>query len=189
MDYSFYVHKIGQLDEHIRLSVLDKVKRCSTSATSKNFRKHAGYEVTESGSIDAEIFKPLAYYLPALFEHQKLVDVEVGVLKANGVLGEHTDNNPPTNRGWITQRIHKVHFVLQSEGGWCTHRRSHKEEVETTPLHQGGIYVFNNYVWHSVGNPSAATERIHLVAQYRDDNWDLKIALYKHLQLTGFQPY
>lgn len=189
MDYSFYVKKLGHLDESVRSALLTRALALDKSSTSKNFRKHDGYLVTEAQSLDKSIFSPVTSYLPHCLSNASVLDLEVGVLNPKATLLEHTDNNPPSGKGWLVQRIHKVHVVLQSEGGWCEHRRSASNEKPNRQLlEQGGIYLFNNYVFHSVGNPGEC-DRVHIVAQYRDEDWTIKKTLYNHLKLTGLQPY
>lgn len=188
MDYSFYIKKLGHIPNEVRVRILEDVAGIDRAKTSKNFRAHDGYSVTEAKTLNVTLLDPIKSYMPNSLTKRKALDLEVGVLAPMSVLKEHTDNNPPSNRGWWVQRIHKVHIVLQSENGWCTHRRSAKEVAVKQSMEQGGIYLFNNYIFHSVGNP-AKTDRVHLVAQYQDDNWDLKLELYEHLNLTGVQPY
>lgn len=188
MDYEFFVHRIGQLDETLRKRAACIVHEQEAFAVSTpNFRKHAGFRSIHSSqkveAIDV-LAKQLAANLEPLFPLRALHEYDVNVLESGCKLPEHTDMMGPQNIGWQCNRGHKVHFVLEGEGSWAGYRRSKENTVRKFNFAVGGIYVYNNYVFHRAWN-EGPDQRTHFVLLYADHQWAIKKALYQRIGIKN----
>ena len=184
MDYEFFVYRIGQLEPEFRAKAAEIVRSQDAFVeTTPNFRKHGGFHSIHSSqkvpAID-ELAQQLAAKISRLFPVKNLHEYDVNVLEPGCELSEHTDMMGPQNIGWQCNRGHKVHFVLEGAGSWTAHRRSKENTAREFNFATGGIYVYNNYVFHRAWN-AGPDVRTHFVLMYSDHKWQTKNALYKHI--------
>ena len=188
MDYEFFVYRIGQLDEDVCKQAAGTVRsQDAFVATTPNFRKHGGFHsIHSSQKIEAMdvLAKQLAAQVAHLFPLRALHEYDVNVLEPGCSLPEHTDMMGPQNIGWQCNRGHKVHFVLEGEGSWTAHRRSKETAAREFNFAVGGIYIYNNYVFHRAWN-AGPDWRTHFVLMYADHQWKTKQALYKQIGIKN----
>lgn len=190
MDYNFFVHRIGTIPAELLSSINERVDGLADSfqASTPNFRQHAGFSSIHSSHANAVaevISLELAPLVAGLFPIRHMAEYDLNLLAPGAVIPEHTDMTGPQNVGWRVNRGHKLHFVLKGSGSWSSHRRSKENEPRAFNYEEGGIYVYNNYVFHRAWN-EGYTDRVHFVLLYADHEWKLKARLYKRLEVQNW---
>lgn len=185
MDYSFFVKQIGWMPKGMARRGAAIAAQEPQAEYSPNFRPRIGIASTHSSLAGAEaqaFALECAALVADIFPVEDLREFDLTTLEPGAVLGEHTDMTGAANKGWVVNVGHKVHFVLQALDSRSWHRRSLELEPAEFRYTAGGIYAFNNYVPHSVANPSSLP-RIHLVLMYADPQWVIKRRLYARLDI------
>ena len=183
MDYDFFIYRIGTLSPELCSEAVSLVRSQEAFVDSTpNFRSHSGFRSIHSSQKVAamdELAQKLAAQIANLFPVKALHEYDVNVLEPGSALPEHTDMMGPQNIGWQCNRGHKVHFVLEGTESWSAFRRSKEIGTRDFKFEVGGIYVYNNYVFHRAWN-AGKDWRTHFVLMYADHQWQTKKALYKY---------
>lgn len=190
MDYNFFVHRVGTIPKALLSSISTKILGLAESfqIATPNFRQHKGFSSIHSSQKNAiaeNISLELAPLVSNIFPIKNLAEYDLNLLAPQAVIPEHTDMTGPQNVGWRCNRGHKVHFVIDGSGSFSWHRRSKENRPREFNYEPGGIYVYNNYVFHKAWN-AGLEDRIHFVLMYADHEWKLKASLYKRLNIKNW---
>lgn len=190
MDYNFFVHRIGTIPDELLQSINQRVDGLADSfqTSTPNFRQHSGFSSIHSSHdnpVANDISLELAPLVAGIFPVRNLAEYDLNLLAPAAIIPEHTDMTGPQNVGWRVNRGHKIHFVLKGSGSRSSHRRSKENDQREFRYEEGGIYVYNNYVFHSAWN-AGAEDRIHFVLLYADHEWRLKAKLYARLKIQNW---
>lgn len=194
MDYQFFVERIGTVSPGIlAYSNTECQKQIQGFAQrTPNFREHEGFgSVHSSHKLDwaDKVADALASTVIDLFPRETLAEYDINYLRPQARIPEHTDMTGPSDAGWRVNMGHKIHFVLSGNYSFAGHRRCRDVDVTQSRMLEGGVYAYNNYVFHTALNGAAEGTkdlRIHCVLMYSDPKWQLKRNLYTRLGVIGW---
>jgi hypothetical protein len=192
MDYAFNVKKIGDVSPEQLAALRPLAARKFAEPAGVNVaytpQPDDGYhsrrsiinsQKTAVVPIDSEVASIITNQ-PWL-KPEKLWYYEFNRLDAGKEFHEHTDVKNKNNNGVFVVQVHTVHVPLTGTSTYRFRRDKQNGFVDET-MEPGGIYLFNNYIWHKIEN-HGVEDRINLIMIYRDSQWLAKQAIYEHFEI------
>lgn len=190
MDYCFYTKPILRLPEVLHQELLAFTDACEMNVNSYfTPGRHPGHSSSSfrRGKGTPEVLLRLFDLLDPLLPSTEVTAYVVNKLDAGGEVKEHTDaTGSSTSIGYECTRHNMVHVALADSTPQTEYRfrRDLQNSPVTERMNRGYCYLFNNYALHSVHNVGQGT-RTNLVLYYRDEKWQLKAQMYKHLGIVS----
>jgi hypothetical protein len=175
------------VDYGYRMPQLPGIKRYFTEGMNAGFHSAS---LPSTYSKAAPAIRRVVDLLGDLFSSEQYTSVEVNVLEAQGEIREHTDQSSAVTSTGINEKFgtlvhqwHSVHIPLTGEGIYFF-RRDPRMVAESLTMPKPGVYLFNNYVQHSVKNVGG-TSRMNMILHFNDPQWLSKRRIYAKHQLKG----
>lgn len=180
MDYPFAIKKIGQ----IPAPLLCQLRQEIASLEYKQHPAFGGQKVltNQQRVIPDELIQAVLTELPQ-FPQTNYNGYELNKLAVGQAIGEHSDvgSRAPGVAYGIAHR-HKVHLVIDTNPDVLTwHRRSQSGPETMHYMEAGGLYLYNDYIWHRVAN-KGITDRVHMLLSFWDRTWSIKECLIDELR-------
>lgn len=187
MDYPFFLMRVGTASD----TLLAYLRQQFLQSDLKEHPAFRGQRVTTTGYCQLKMpaIDSIRVMLPEL-EHCRYSGAEFNVLNGGQTIREHTDiaTKVPGLAHKIMNR-HKLHVVLETTPVCRVyHRRSVHCAASSTHMESGGVYLFNDYVLHSVANLGEA-QRVHALMSFDDPLGLVRPALLERLGLESCQAY
>lgn len=171
MDYPFYIRRIGSVSNELLANLQQAYTNHKEFALAPGFTPQFGLQQPvdfDLGATGTKLLEELSQW----FEPTTCVQTKYNVMPPGKGLGEHSDLDGYGNNEYTMYSCfahHRVHIPLITNPQvefW--HRRTRKLPSERQPtLEVGGVYLYNDYVLHSVVNKGDAT-RVHVVLKFAD---------------------
>lgn len=171
MDYPFFIGKIGQCSDDTLLAL-------QSLAENTPYDPHPYFSGNDAPLINGRLagYDAIPQELTAMLAAVGLTRARYAVSSFNKLsgprIGEHSDSQ---NGGALSfQKIHR-HIVHVSVTGQAIyqHRRSRRDTNSESTMVLGGVYLYNNYVWHGIDNVGQEP-RINMLIEFSDLRWEVK---------------
>jgi hypothetical protein len=187
MNYSFFLLKVAQLDP----AVLSGIQQYALDAPIDPATSYfvPGYHPGMSSGAFPIMASPTTVH-PAVssvlqnvnhvLPKDKALSYLINNLADGGYIKEHTDvTGGPMSTGYRITMQHLVHISLTGKSKYG-YRRSKKEDYTWYTMEPGGVYLYNNYVWHVVKNDFEQNlpNRTNMIVYYSDPEWVIKDQIY-----------
>jgi hypothetical protein len=187
MNYSFFLLKVAQLDPAVLRAMQEHAAQAHLDPATSYFVPgyHPGMV---SGAFPimaapASVPKPVSDVLDNVnhvLPRARALSYLINRLAPDGFIKEHTDaTGGPQSAGHKITMQHLVHISLGGRSRYG-YRRSKNDQFSWYTMEEGGVYLYNNYVWHVVQNdfePNLPT-RTNMIVYYDDPEWVVKTAIY-----------
>lgn len=171
MDYPFFIGKIGQCGAQT-------LAELQTLAATTPYDPHPYFSGNDAPLVNGRLpgYDAVPVELRDLLAQIGLTRERFAVASFNRLsgsrIGEHSDSQ---NGGTLSyHKIHR-HIVHVSVLGQALyqHRRSRGEQNSESTMVLGGIYLYNNYVWHGIDNTGNGP-RVNMLLEFNDTRWEVK---------------
>lgn len=177
MDYPFFIGKIGTLDTSAFKELRQLALIEDGYLNHHYFRNDEGQQLsnkllpwTRTEELPVAVRNVLAQ---AGLDTLSLASASFNRLGGHSEIGEHSDLNSGGELAWHKIHRHIVHIPITNPNARYLHRRSSKSSNSEFRMELGSVYVFNNYVWHTVVNPTEEP-RINLLIELEDRRWSVR---------------
>lgn len=180
MDYPFAIKQIGMLTP----GLLHAIQQAIATLEYSPHPAFGGQTVltNQQRTVPQDLIQAVLDLLPQ-FPAQNYNGYELNKLAAQKSIAEHSDvgSRAPGVAHAIAHR-HKIHLVVDTNPDVFTwHRRSQEGTEIQHHMVAGGLYVYNDYIWHRVAN-QGTTDRVHLLLSFWDRSWQIKEQLIDELR-------
>jgi hypothetical protein len=176
MDYPFFIGKVAQCRPEM-LAQLRELADAGGYKTHHNFAHKPDKVVLENATLTTdwnEVPQKLQQLFGSLgFTPEQFAVASFNRLAENSRIGEHSDFTGSGELGVVKALRHIIHISLYGEDVEYGHRRSNTEAQSLGRMEPGGVYVYNNYVWHYVLNKSAVP-RVNMLFEFDDPRMTLR---------------
>lgn len=180
MDYPFHTKKIGQIEPELLAAL-------QAAIAEMPYNPHPAFGgqtvlTNQQRTIPDTLIQDVLKHLPQ-FPTANYNGYELNRLNAGQAIAEHSDvgSRAPGVAYAIAHR-HKIHLVVDTNPDVLTwHRRSKDGEEYMQHMAAGGLYLYNDYIWHRVAN-RGQTDRVHMLLSFWDRSWDIKEQLIDELR-------
>lgn len=174
MDYPFFIGKIGVLSESTVNQLMDEALRIDGFVVHRYFR-HDPDQLLSNKRLPWATVADLPADLRAVLKDAGLDGLALAVASLNRVdagshIREHSDLNSGGSLAWRKTHRHIVHVPVLNLEAEYLHRRTTLVKDSVFKMSRGGVYLYNNYVWHTVENRTAEP-RVNLLLELDDPEW------------------
>lgn len=185
MDYPFYIREVAVLTEQERADI-QYVQGLQT------FSQHPAFGQSLLSSRRTHLPGSLLTRLANIvgLPESAYSGNEFNLLKAGCKIAEHSDiGSQDAQVAWATAHRHKLHIVCSTNPGCYTyHRRGLGDVKVQAHMEEWKVYLYNDYVLHSVEN-NGISDRVHLLVSFWDKDWQGKHSMMQRYGYRGVSVY
>lgn len=188
MDYCFFLHRVAEITPTLHQDLIRLTSEAVLDPKTSYFvpGRHPGLLSGgfQFNSSTPQAIRSLLNEMDPVFPKDKALSYVINRIAPGGTMLEHTDaTGGEMSRGMFVNTQHLIHISITGNAKYL-HRRDKDLPNKESRMQNGGVYAFNNYVFHTVENDSPI-ERINLIVYYSDPDWTIKKKLYNHLGIKS----